>query len=159
MEKSLASQVTLYHYITMFMSRNKEFVGSAGPASPGHTEDWLERVAVGASLLCLLHCLALPLLIAALPALSRLLAIPESFHLLMLLIAIPSSGVALLMGRTRHGRLWPLLVGMAGLACLTIATLFFELTPLELPVTVVGSLALAVAHVANWRLRHAQHRH
>lgn len=143
----------------MFMPRKKEFVAPAHSAPVRRTEDWLEKVAIGASFLCLIHCLALPLIIAAIPLLSRLLAIPESFHLMMLTIAVPSSSIALIMGRTRHGRFWPMIVGMVGLLFLTIAALCFELTTLELPVTVAGSLGLAAAHVANWRLRHGSHKH
>jgi len=36
----------------------------------------LDGLALGASFLCLIHCLALPLVIAALPALATILARP-----------------------------------------------------------------------------------
>jgi hypothetical protein len=117
--------------------------------------DWVERAAVGASIACLVHCLALPLVLAALPALSSVLAIPESFHLWVLAFAVPASGAALFTGRARHGAGFPVLLGIAGLALLALGVLLFGATRWETPVTVLGSLTLAGAHMANWRLRHA----
>ena len=122
-------------------------------------EDWFERAAMSASLLCLVHCLALPLVIAALPALSQILAIPESFHVWVLGFAVPTSAAALLAGRARHGASWPLVVGMLGLLLLAMGALMFGETEGETPVTVAGSLALACAHIGNWRMRHARHAH
>ena len=122
-------------------------------------EDWFEWAAMSASLLCLIHCLALPLLIAALPALSRILAIPESFHVWVLAFAVPASGAALVSGRARHGEIWPLVAGAAGLALLAIGAFLFGQTPGETPVTVTGSLVLAAAHIGNWRLRHRSQAH
>jgi hypothetical protein len=121
--------------------------------------DWIERAALSASLLCLIHCLALPLLFAALPMLSKLLALPESIHIWLLAFAVPASGLALVSGRARHGALYPLAVGAAGLALLAVGALAVAATPAEAWVTVAGSLSLAFAHVANWRLRHALHAH
>ena len=120
-------------------------------------DNWLEGAAVSASLLCLAHCLALPLLIAALPALSTVLAVPESFHLWVLAFAVPASGAALVSGRVHHGMDWPLATGAIGLAALAIGAILLGTSPAETPVTVAGSLLLAAAHVGNWRLRRSRH--
>lgn len=125
--------------------------------TPKHA-DWIERAALSASTLCLIHCLALPLLFAALPALSGVLALPEDVHLFILLFAVPSSLLALLAGRTGHGADYPLAAGSIGLILLATAILpLFAVY--ETPITVGGSLMLASAHVMNWRLRHARHDH
>lgn len=116
--------------------------------------DWAERVAIGASLACMVHCLALPLLIALLPALAAVLAVPESFHLWVLALAVPMALLALVQGRARHGRTGPLAAGAAGLACLVLGALAFAEGPAETAFTVVGSVLLVGAHVTNWRLRH-----
>ncbi|MET0271312.1 MAG: MerC domain-containing protein [Sphingomonas sp.] len=116
-------------------------------------DDWLEGLAVGASFVCLVHCLALPFLIAALPAMTATLEIPESFHVWALVFAVPASGFALLTGRARHGAWWPIMLGVVGLVLLMLGALRFGGTPLDAPVTVAGSLILALAHYANWRLR------
>jgi hypothetical protein len=116
--------------------------------------DWLDRAALGASFACLVHCLALPLLFSLLPALAHALSIPESFHVWVVAFALPTSGYALVSGRTRHGAGWPLALGAVGLALLTIGVAWLGGTSGETPATVAGSLILAGAHLGNWRLRH-----
>lgn len=129
------------------------------PAAGTPAFDWIERAAAGASLLCLIHCAGLPLLLAVMPALSRLLDLPESLHLWLLGFAIPASGSALLPGFRQH-RAWPpLALGAAGLALLAAGALLFDGGRLEIAATMAGSLCLIAAHVGNWRRRHAGHRH
>ncbi len=121
--------------------------------------DWIERVAFSAALLCLVHCLALPIAIAALPALSRVLALPENVHVWLLVLAVPASTLALLGGGFGRERRGLLVLGAAGIAMLASGALVFGASFAETPVTVAGSLTLAFAHLTNWRLRHARHRH
>ncbi|MBJ7527367.1 MAG: MerC family mercury resistance protein [Sphingomonadaceae bacterium] len=45
----------------------------------------LDRFAIGLSSLCLVHCLAAPLMLLLLPAAGLGFALPESFHIWMLL--------------------------------------------------------------------------
>lgn len=116
--------------------------------------DWLERAALGASAMCVVHCLALPLLLAALPVLSSVLNIPETAHLWILAFATPTSGLALITGRAGHRATYPLLLGACGLALLAAGALASGETAAETLLTVGGSLLLAGAHLANWRLRH-----
>lgn len=114
---------------------------------------WFDGLAVGASVLCLIHCLALPIVIAALPALAARLDLGEGFHLAVLAFALPVSAVALGEGWRRHRGLTPLFVGAAGLVLLAAGLAFEEWVAVETGVTVAGSLLLAGAHVANWRGR------
>ncbi|WP_423602276.1 MerC domain-containing protein [Sphingomonas sp. MS122] len=114
---------------------------------------WFDGFAVGASALCLVHCLGLPLLIAALPAIANRIGPGEGFHLAVLLFAIPTSAFALIEGWRRHRGLAPLFVGGMGLALLALGLAFEQWVAVETGVTVAGSLLLAGAHVANWRRR------
>ena len=116
--------------------------------------DWMDRAAVAASLACMVHCLALPLVIAALPVLSSVLNVPESFHVWVLAFAAPVAAAALLQGRARHGAWWPVGLGAAGLALMATGALAPE-GAAETAFTVAGGLLLACAHIANWRLRRA----
>ena len=78
MQSAIAYYDMMYHRMIMVEIGEQHFE-SSGLLSPTHREDWFERAAMGASMLCLVHCLALPLIIAALPALSQILAIPRAF--------------------------------------------------------------------------------
>lgn len=115
-------------------------------------QNWLDGVAVGASAACLVHCLALPLLIAALPVLAGMLAIGEGLHAIIFAAAVPTSALALFAGHRRHGQLTPVAGSALGLTLLASGLLAGR--PLaETALTVAGSLLLASAHLMNWRLQ------
>jgi MerC mercury resistance protein len=67
----------------------------------------LDKLAIGLSSLCLVHCLAFPLAALALPLLGLATLFPERFHLWMILVVLPVSGAALSMGHKRHGHKAP----------------------------------------------------
>lgn len=120
----------------------------------------IEGVALGATIACLAHCIALPLVIALLPALSTVVPVPTNFHIAALALAIPATGLALWSGYARHGVARPLLMGLLGLSMLTAGVWPWGGTVLEGPVTIFGSIAIGAAHLANWRLRRmAAHAH
>lgn len=121
------------------------------------TPPLLDGLAISASLLCLVHCLALPLVIAALPALASLLRMPESVHLWMLAFAVPMSGLAVWLGWRRHGRIVPVVLALAGLALMSWGALGGVAPGIETALTTLGGLSLAWGHVRNWQLN-ATHR-
>lgn len=109
----------------------------------------LDGSAVGLSGLCLVHCLALPLMAALLPAFGAW-ARADGVHIVFVLLAAPVSAAALL--RPAHGRHAPMqliMLGVAGVGLLAAGA--FGPEPAHVPATVAGSLTLAVAHLCNWR--------
>jgi hypothetical protein len=110
----------------------------------------LDRFAIGLSSLCLLHCLAAPLLLLLLPAVS--FALPASFHIWMLLAAIPVSVLALRSGHRNHRQMMPTFAAVFGLCLLGFGAIFIATAKLELLVTVAGAICLAAAHFWNARL-------
>lgn len=114
---------------------------------------WLDGFAVCASAACMVHCLLLPLLFAALPALAVRFDLGEGFHRIMLLVAVPTSSLALVGGWRRHRAFAPMVVGWIGLVLMALGVAFASRVALETAVTVAGSLLVAGAHVANWRYR------
>ncbi|MBB5710252.1 MerC domain-containing protein [Sphingomonas xinjiangensis] len=122
-------------------------------------QTWLDGAAASVSLLCLVHCLALPLLIAALPALSQVLAVPEGFHRGVALIALPASSVALLSGFRRHRSARALALAVLGLGAIGWGAFGAQSASAELVATVIGSVLVSAAHVVNWALAQARARH
>jgi len=51
------------------------------------------------------------------------------------------------------------MIGTTGLILLAASALLLLGGRWEAPVTIMGSLCLTYAHVANWRLRHSSHQH
>lgn len=108
---------------------------------------------MSASLLCLVHCLALPLLLLLLPGVIGLFAQSDAFHYLALAFVVPSAFAAFWLGYRRHRSLPPTLLGLGGVICLVIALLPRLAESDELWFTVAGSLLLVTGHMMNWRLR------
>lgn len=122
-------------------------------------ETMLDGVAVCASLICMVHCLGLPLLIAMLPALAGRFVSAEWFHAAVLALAIPISGMALLGGWRRHRLFTPLACGTTGLALMAAGIALSDEAIVETAFTVAGSLSVAAAHIMNWRGRRSAQPH
>lgn len=104
-----------------------------------------------ASTLCLLHCLALPLLLAAFPALGWTGG-HDGFHEAMVGAALLAALCGLGPGYAAHRRIGVPLLGGAGLACLALAV--FAVGPrwghaVETALSVAGALLLCAAHLRN----------
>lgn len=114
----------------------------------------LDVSAIGLSGLCLLHCIALPVLAAWLPVLA-VGSEAAGVHLLLVVLAAPLAAA----GLWRSHRLRPLpraLWGLAGagLAALLAGALGWPAERWETALTVAGSMSLAGAHLWNWGRRH-----
>lgn len=110
-----------------------------------------DKAALGASALCLVHCLGLPVLIALSPAIASLLDAAEGVHLLVFLFAVPVSAMAMVAGHRRHGLVVPAVLAAIGLGLIGVGALGGLRLLWETGVTVAGSLLLALAHLRNLR--------
>ncbi|MFT6791035.1 MAG: hypothetical protein ACJA04_000235 [Cellvibrionaceae bacterium] len=116
-----------------------------------------DKLAIGLSLACVFHCLALPVLLVLLPSMTALQLDNEAFHLWMLVAVLPSSIYALSMGCKQHKRYRLLFLGSIGLALLVLALVLGEERIGETGekiLTVVGAGFVAVGHWLNYRLCH-----
>ena len=114
-----------------------------------------DKAAISLSGLCLVHCLALPLLVAFYPVAFVLALSEEFFHWAMVMIAIPISTTSLFVGCQKHEKRQGLLLG--GIALLLLTAPFAAPheainEQMEVVVTVLGALLLATAHIMNFRL-------
>ena len=109
-------------------------------------------IGIGLSLLCLVHCLALPVLISFAPAILRGLPGDDVTHR-SLAVAIGFIGfLAFRAGYKVHGRRWVLATFLAGLLLVSTAAVLGDevLTGYgEAAVTVCGGLLLITAHFFN----------
>lgn len=112
--------------------------------------NWLDWAAVGLSALCLVHCLALPLIVAGVPLLAQFSE--GHLHAQMLVVVLPLSIVALGLGFNRHRNTRIVAAGTVGMLTLVIgATVAHSQLGLmaDRAFTVVGALVLAGAHYFN----------
>lgn len=116
----------------------------------------VDASALTVSSLCLIHCLAAPVLAGVLP-MAGAWAEAEWVHKVFVLLAIPISGYAVFAKGVRfRDRLFIFLV-TAGLALLTASAFIEALHDYETPMTAVGALLVAAGHIWRWR-RHKEGR-
>lgn len=115
----------------------------------GIRDSAFDRVAIGLSGLCLVHCLASAVLVAVLASAGGLLLDPI-IHELGLLLAIGLGVIALGRGILEHGFMMPSAVGGLGLGVMAGA-LTMPHGPAEVAYTVLGVAILALGHDLNRR--------
>ena len=114
----------------------------------------LDACAMSLSGLCLIHCVALPLLGLMIPLLGAW-SKAEWVHLVFAALALSLSITALIAANTHH-RLPRYLLVLAVIGLIGLVTAAFE-WPSEqwaTPMTITSSLLIAYTHLYNWRLRH-----
>lgn len=115
----------------------------------------VDKLAIGLSLACAIHCLVIPLALVLLPTLSVSFLADESVHLWMLLAVVPTSVMALFLGCRRHGQNYILMFGIPGLMILAVTAIwghewFGESG--EKVISFFGAGLIALAHFNNHRL-------
>ena len=109
----------------------------------------LDRLAIGLSGLCLVHCLATTIFLALLASAGGLLVSPL-FHEVGLSLAILAGIVSLGRGISEHGFMMPSAVGGIGLGVMAGA-LTLPHGGLEIVYTMIGVAILALGHDLNRR--------
>lgn len=118
-------------------------------------QTYTNNLAIGLSLLCVIHCLAFPLILVLLPSFAAMQLDNEAFHVWLLVGVIPSSLYSLTLGCKQHKRYQLLALGIVGILFLILAValggaIFGEL--FEKIMTVTGASILAFGHYRNYRL-------
>ena len=114
------------------------------------TQTTADKLAIGLSLMCTVHCFATPVILALLPSFAVLQINAEQFHLWILAVVLPTSLLALSLGCKKHKRTRYMACGVVGLAFLIIAVLLgYE--EAEKALTLIGSAFIALAHWFNYQ--------
>ena len=114
-----------------------------------------DRVGIWLSFLCVIHCLATPVLLIVFPALEamKVAKLHESFHLALLLILPIVAVIAFIPGYRKHQNRHVFYWAIPGLIIIAYVALWFdEASWLATAVSVTGSLFLIRAHMVNRRL-------
>lgn len=114
----------------------------------------VDATAVTLSGLCLLHCLALPVIISVLPAAVKGLE-SEIVHQVLVVLAVPLA-LSAMMSATRQ-RLGGLAIGLLafGSICLALGAFYEPLHDYETLLTVAGAILLSAGHISRWVFRPA----
>jgi len=123
----------------------------------------LDALGLAISIVCVVHCLALPLAALLLPALALRLdhGTDHQLHWLLLALAAPVSSLALWRGARRHHSWTWFKLGAGGLVLMLLGVLHAFGARSEVAVTMAGVSLLALAHVRNivllWHTHAATH--
>lgn len=120
--------------------------------STSKTTELLDRTAIVLSALCVVHCLALPLLIIMAPFLGQFFE--GHFHAQLLIVVLPLSTGALALGYRRHRNSRIVAAGIAGMLLLTIGgTVMHDQFGIiaDRVFTIAGAIVLAGSHWFNGR--------
>jgi hypothetical protein len=130
-------------------------------ADPARRSTRLDGAGIAISVLCLLHCLALPILVALVPAIDAYLPVKDDHvvHVWLLAIAAPVSIAALGLGARSLGVGRWLALGSLGLAAMLLGVVYPFAAAGERIVTAVGVTLLAAAHFGNWTGLHRRRGH
>ena len=111
-----------------------------------------DKLAVGLSTACVIHCFFAPSLIVFSYSFFSFSVDSELVHYLILIIALPISILALGLGYKNHKETSHFIIGITGLMVLLSAVLLSDILFGEAGerfVTVMGSLIVAYAHFKN----------
>ena len=114
-----------------------------------------DKAAIVLSLLCTIHCLAIPLALIAFPGMASLPFAMEGFELWMVLAALPISLYALAVGCRQHRRFYLLASSTVGLSLLLLDVCLPESMINETigtSLSVAGAMLIVFGHYNNYRL-------
>jgi len=115
----------------------------------------LDRLGVGLSALCVVHCVSGLIFVSVLGIGGSVLLNPR-IHEIGLMLAIAIGAVGLGAGVMRHRRADILIAGVAGLALMALGLVVPD-GPIEAAITISGVCLLASAHLRN--MGHHRHGH
>ena len=111
-----------------------------------------DKIGLALSSLCLIHCLALPVALSALPWLGIVFE-EEWVHMLFAAVAIPVAFIAFIPGYLKHHLKSILFLGLSGVTLLLLGSIGHDLVGEEIAhwVTVCGGVLLVSGHICNFR--------
>jgi len=115
----------------------------------------LNVLSIAGPSICIVHCLAMPILVALLPVLGLRGLVGGINEQLIALAVVPLCALAIVPGFLRHGRKRVVVMMVAGMACVLFGSFAADhmiRVGAETPVVVLGSLLLASAGLLNIRL-------
>ena len=123
---------------------------------------YFDRIAIALSAICIVHCLAIPLLAALLPIALVSMGGDDHFHEWLLWGVVPTSLLGFGLGLRYHRRYLLVLAGAAGLGIVVLAALvahgrwpWWQ----EALLSSIGSVVLVIAHWRNFVEVRLHHRH
>ena len=113
-----------------------------------------DKMAVGLSMACVIHCFLAPSIIILAYGVSSFSVESELLHYAILMLAAPISIFALTLGYKNHKNISVLIFGILGLIILSLAIFLENIVGQsgEKALTLLGSIMLALSHFKNHQI-------
>ena len=113
-----------------------------------------DKMAVGLSMACVIHCFLAPSIIILAYGVSSFSVESELLHYAILMLAAPISIFALTLGYKNHKNISVLIFGILGLIILSLAIFLENIVGEsgEKALTLLGSIMLALSHFKNHQI-------
>jgi hypothetical protein len=121
-----------------------------------------DLVGMAVSVVCMVHCVLVPIVLIVSPVLTATFLNDEAFHKLLLWGIVPSAMVALFLGCRRHRDTMVFLLGVTGLSLLVFSAVWGHAIVGEAGekvVTLIGGVLMTCGHARNSRLCHTRNCH
>ena len=125
-------------------------------------QSYFDRIAIALSCVCVIHCIALPIIASFIPIFAVTLihghALHEFwFHYFILIFILPFSILAIILGYRRHKQILPVVIAATGLSILVFTSIFAgalisnNIIPYEGEtwLTFSGGIVHALGHIMN----------
>lgn len=112
----------------------------------------LDSLGACVSGICLVHCIAMPFVLAFAPAFAHLLPADEAIHRGLSLLVVGAGLPSFVSGYRRHRKKRSIVGGMLGMAVILASLMFGDRLgshTAEVGVTLLGSVLLCTAHFVN----------
>ncbi len=120
--------------------------------SVDHRIDIADRAAISLSFICVVHCIAVAVLVGVLPAMAASLPFEHWVHDVLFWLAVPVSAFALIGGFRQHTNIIPSVVVTVGLGLMFFAFFVFHDSQWETWLSLAGAAVVACGHIVNYHL-------
>lgn len=136
-----------------------------------NTDETADRAGLIVSVLCCLHCMAIPLLVMFAPSVASIFENPL-IHSLSIFIVVPVGLYAFIKNLKVHSDKRPLIIGVLGMMAILFSHIkhlyllaehaghghhVHTIGPVEITASIIGGLALIAAHMLNIKLCRCHH--
>ncbi|MDP7593427.1 MAG: MerC domain-containing protein [Litorilituus sp.] len=115
------------------------------------TQPLLDKLSISASVICAMHCAAMPILLVLFPTLSFLPSDDHEFHQALIWLIVPLSLIAGFMGCHKHKKTHILICIITSLILLVITAIFAHEIVGEAGEKILTVFATAMLTIAHWK--------
>ena len=125
------------------------------PNAQGPAASRMDKIGTIASMACLVHCIATPLLFSVFAVAAQFIPSEQHIHRVLAVPVCLIGIYAMRSGFKRHQRLWPTVLMVVGLSLIVAGAVWGEQMPnrvVEVGVTMLGSACMIAAHRMNHKM-------